>query len=359
MRNSTRASLSEYSVKGAYELKDLDLGAREVAMYVSSFDTIDSDNDMIVRGAFSKSLAERGPQASGNRQIAFLRHHDWEKQIGVPVKMEEDSKGLFVVAKLGNSTAGNDALEDYKDGVIREHSIGFKYIQDKLEFVEDKEMASGGFWKISELALWEFSAVTFGANQYTGVIDVAKGQEREDMALKLNNEIQLVTKAILNGKGTDERQYSLEMRLKYLNARMMDLAITEPIQKSHSAEPEPSDITPVFNWKSVSDHFTKDTYGGYPQSAVNNAKKGIELNEAVNNKCATDVGKQRARDIVAKRPFSLDVLKRVYSYLSRAKEYYNPNDEKACGTISYLLWGGESMRVWSEKKLAQIESNNN
>ena len=92
-----------------------------------------------------------------------------------------------------------------------------------------------------------------------------------------------------------------------------------------------------------------DTYGGYPQSAVNNAKRGIKLNEEQGNKCATDVGKQRARDIVAKRPFSLSVLKRVYSYLSRAKEYYNPSDNEACGTISYLLWGGESMRPWSKK----------
>lgn len=98
-----------------------------------------------------------------------------------------------------------------------------------------------------------------------------------------------------------------------------------------------------------------DTYGGYPQSAVNNAKRGIKLNEEQGNKCATDVGKQRARDIVAKRPFSLSVLKRVYSYLSRAKEYYKPSDDEACGTISYLLWGGESMRTWSKKKLEQIE----
>jgi HK97 family phage prohead protease len=256
MRNSTRASVSDYSIKGAFQLKDMDLGAREVAMYVSKFDTIDSDNDMIVQGAFAKSLAERGPQASGNRQIAFLRHHDWEKQIGVPVKMEEDSNGLFVVAKLGRSTDGQDALEDYKDGIIREHSIGFKYISDKIEFIEDTSMDSGGFWKISELALWEFSAVTFGANQYTGVVDVAKGQEREDMALKLNKEIQLVTKSILNGKGTDERLYNLEMRLKFLNARMLDMAlITEPSIKTHSAEQETiGDIKGAFDWSIVGKH---------------------------------------------------------------------------------------------------------
>lgn len=112
-----------------------------------------------------------------------------------------------------------------------------------------------------------------------------------------------------------------------------------------------------FDWDYVYKNLSvKETYGGYPQSAVNNAKRGIELNEANNNRCATNVGKQRAKDIVAKRAFSLDVLNRVYSYLSRAKTYYNPNDENACGTISYLLWGGESMRVWSEKKLNEINN---
>ena len=77
-----KKSVNNYSVKGAFELKDLDLKAREVAMYVSSFGTIDSDNDMIMPGAFSKSIAERGPESESNRRIAFLRHHDWEKQIG-------------------------------------------------------------------------------------------------------------------------------------------------------------------------------------------------------------------------------------------------------------------------------------
>ena len=258
MRKSRVKSVTDYGIKGAFELKDLDLAAREVAMYVSKFDTIDSDDDMIVRGAFSKSLAERGPQSGSNRQIAFLRHHDWQKQIGLPIKMEEDSNGLFVVAKLGNSTDGKDAMEDYKDGIIREHSIGFKYISDKIKFIEDDSLEAGGFFEVAELALWEFSAVTFGANQYTGVIDVAKGQEREDMALKLNEEINIITKSIISGKGTDERQYNMEMRLKYLNARMMDLALlTEPTLKSHSAESREQigDIAGAFDWNKVANNF--------------------------------------------------------------------------------------------------------
>lgn len=238
-----------YSIKGAFEMKDLDLAARQVAMYVSKFDVIDSDSDVIRKGAFAKSIAERGPNSTGNRKIAFLRHHNWEMQIGKPLSMEEDDNGLFVVSQLGNSTIGNDALEDYKDGIIREHSIGFKYLADKMRYVEEE-----GYYEINELALWEFSAVTFGANPYTNVVGVAKGQERQDIALKISEDINIVAKALANGQGTDERLYQLEMKLKFLNARMLDLAITEPsnVKATHSAEqPTIGGITDAFDWSKV------------------------------------------------------------------------------------------------------------
>lgn len=247
-----------YSIKGAFELKDLDLAQRQVAMYVSKFDVIDSDGDLIRRGAFAKSIAERGPKSAGNRKIAFLRYHNWEMQIGKPMDMQEDSNGLFVVAQLGTSTYGEDALRDYDEGIIKEHSIGFKYIADKMQYVESSEEEGKGYFEISELALWEFSAVTFGANQYTNVVDVAKGQERADMAVKLNDEINLVAKALANGKGTDDRLYQLEMRLKFLNARMLDLAITEPnnAKAIHSADTTLiGDIRGAFDWNKVANSF--------------------------------------------------------------------------------------------------------
>jgi hypothetical protein len=46
-------------------------------------------------------------------------------------------------------------------------------------------------------------------------------------------------------------------------------------------------------------------------------------------------------------------VKRMYSYLSRAATYYDPSDDTACGTISYLLWGGEPALRWAEKVLKQ------
>ena len=93
------------------------------------------------------------------------------------------------------------------------------------------------------------------------------------------------------------------------------------------------------------------SYRDYPQAASKNAKRGIKLNEAINNRCATQVGKVRAQQIANREPLSLETVKRTYSFLSRAEEYYKPNDPKACGTISYLLWGGEEMLRWCKKVL--------
>ena len=98
------------------------------------------------------------------------------------------------------------------------------------------------------------------------------------------------------------------------------------------------------------------SYADYPQSVSNNAKRGIELNKKVNNRCATDVGKQRAQQLANRERISFSTIKRMYSYLSRAEEYYDPSDTEACGTISYLLWGGKSAKTWAERKIKQIEN---
>ena len=99
-----------------------------------------------------------------------------------------------------------------------------------------------------------------------------------------------------------------------------------------------------------------ESYSDYPDSVSNNAKRGLKLNEAVNNKCATQVGKVRAQQLAQGKPISKETIKRMFSYLSRAEEYYNPSDTEACGTISYLLWGGKSAKTWSEAKLKQLEN---
>ena len=98
-----------------------------------------------------------------------------------------------------------------------------------------------------------------------------------------------------------------------------------------------------------------ESYSDYPESVRNNAKRGIELNKAVGNKCATQVGKVRAQQLANGEPVSESTVKRMFSFLSRAETYYDAGDKESCGYISYLLWGGKSAKTWAESKLKQIE----
>lgn len=342
----------KYEIKSGFEIKDMDSSKREVAVYLAKFGNVDSDNDVIQKGAFKKSIQERGPQAASNRKIAFLRHHDWEKQIGVFTKLQEDDNGLFAVGRLGTSTLGEDAWRDYQDGIIKEHSVGFQRVSDKTKFVKDTSNPLGGFTLLQEVKLWEGSAVTFGANELTNVVEIMKSETKKTYIDKISDDLQTVIKALANGKGSDDRLFELEMKANFLSSQLTLLAQSEPQEHSVKLyEPEPE----VFSWKAVLETLeTKQTFADYPQQARDNARKGMELNEETGNQCATAVGKTRANQIASGEGLSLDTLKRTYSYLSRAEVYYDPNDTKACGTISYLLWGGKAMLSYCESKLKEL-----
>lgn len=97
-----------------------------------------------------------------------------------------------------------------------------------------------------------------------------------------------------------------------------------------------------------------ESFNDYPDAVANNAKRGIELNEKIGNKCSTPIGKIRAKQLSQKKNISIETIKRMYSYLTRAEEYYNESDTEACGTISFLLWGGLAAKRWSESKLKEL-----
>jgi len=97
-----------------------------------------------------------------------------------------------------------------------------------------------------------------------------------------------------------------------------------------------------------------ESYSDYGSGISNNAQKGIDLNDKNNNKCATPVGKVRAQQLAKGEPISVETIKRMYSYLSRAEVYYDESDMNACGTISYLLWGGKAGLAWSRNKLKTL-----
>lgn len=98
-----------------------------------------------------------------------------------------------------------------------------------------------------------------------------------------------------------------------------------------------------------------ESYADYPSAVKNNAQKGIDLNLKNNNKCATAVGKVRAQQLAKGEPISVETIRRMFSYLSRAEAYYDESDMNACGTISFLLWGGLAGKRWAESKLKELD----
>lgn len=218
-----------------FHLSDLDEGSRQVKGYFSAFDSIDSDGDVIRQGAFAKSIAESGPDSTGNRKIAHLRNHDFTHQIGRIDELGEDKHGLYFVSTLGTSSKGEDAFRDYQEGILREHSIGFQYIGDKIDYVEPKDSdfdKDNGHFEVREVKLWEGSAVTFGANSLTPVIDVAKGEEPTEYKLKRIQELtEVLENALRNGKGTDERLENIEQMFAQLKQLQNSLEIKQPTIK--------------------------------------------------------------------------------------------------------------------------------
>ena len=215
-------------------VKDVDTAGRRVKMALSRFNNVDSDGDIILRGAFAKSIQERGADSTSNRKIKFLRYHDFEHQIGKFISLEESADYLIGYAELGRSTKGNDAFLDYQDGIITEHSIGFQTINDKIEVRED------GTQILKEVILWEGSAVTFGANSETPLLSVSKGNSKEYLE-QLNKKMNGLTNALKNGKGTDDRLEAIEMNLRVCQTKYNDvinsLMKKEPTQVTQEPKP--------------------------------------------------------------------------------------------------------------------------
>ena len=96
-----------------------------------------------------------------------------------------------------------------------------------------------------------------------------------------------------------------------------------------------------------------DTYR--PTAAMASAaKRGLRLRaeSTPSRRGGTAVGMARARQFSQRESVSLDVVKRTYSFLSRAATYYKPG-ENTPGTQAYLLWGGPAGLVWARNILGK------
>lgn len=167
--------------------KDADLKQGIVMGYLSAFDVLDSDGDIVRKGAFAKTIAERGPAGKG--EIRFLQDHDRFKVVGKFTELKEDSTGLYYEGKVGRHTAGQDFIKMVEDGIINQHSIGYRTI---------KQQKSDDGNILTEMYLYEGSGLQVdAANKYTPVVGVKSQKELADL-------FDILTKALQSGTYSDE-----------------------------------------------------------------------------------------------------------------------------------------------------------
>ena len=207
------------------EVIDADKKAGIVKGYASVFDNKDSDNDIIRKGAYSKTIQENG------RRVKYLYQHDMDKPLGKMVHLEEDAKGVVFEAQIAKTRLGEDVIELIKAGVITENSVGILPLQ--------KEMVDG-IRNITEVKLFEVSAVTLAANDQAMILDVKGNVDQTKLLKRFDN----IAKLIRKGEISDDLGYALEaeiLKLKSIFAQLStspnDIEVTKPqVVKADNSE---------------------------------------------------------------------------------------------------------------------------
>ena len=118
--------------------------------YASLFGEVDQARDMMMRGAFSDTLAARGI-----RRVPMLFQHDPSEPVGIWLDLREDHRGLIARGRLIPEVArGRELLSLLRAGAIDGLSIGFRTAKARMD-------PNTRIRRLYAVDLWEISIVTF------------------------------------------------------------------------------------------------------------------------------------------------------------------------------------------------------
>lgn len=159
-------------------LKSFDDKQGIVEFYFASFNTLDSDGDIITPEAYKATLDKDNSHRS---RIKHFKNHNPEQVVGVVKEFYTDDKGVIAVSQLAKTQIGRDTLIEYESGIITEHSQGFQIIQEEKDNMEGANI-------IKEIKLWEVSSLThWGANKNTPTLGVKSEKDILSLMQKMNH----------------------------------------------------------------------------------------------------------------------------------------------------------------------------
>jgi HK97 family phage prohead protease len=118
--------------------------------YASLFGELDGARDMVMPGAFTRTLKTRGV-----RRVPMLFQHDPSEPVGVWLELVEDFRGLRARGKLiPEVTRARELYALVRNGAVDGLSIGFRTVKGRID-------PQTRIRRILDLELWEISIVTF------------------------------------------------------------------------------------------------------------------------------------------------------------------------------------------------------
>jgi HK97 family phage prohead protease len=206
------------------EVKDVDTKQGIVTGYFSAFGNVDSDGDIMMPGAFKRSIQDWGPEGKG--RIKHLLNHDPSKPLGKIQVLKEDEYGLYYESKVGTHTLGKDYIKMIESGLIAEHSIGFKTL---------REQKSGDANQIHEVMLFEGSSLTaWGANEATPLL----GMKNMNNIEQIQDQIKSFEKFIRNSDVTDETIDLCILKVKQLAELVERMSSTKAVDETPAQQKE-------------------------------------------------------------------------------------------------------------------------
>lgn len=157
--------------------------SRTISGYAAIFGNKDRADDILLRGCFAKSIAERGPESDANGKILLLWQHDTDEPLGRITTLREDEKGLYFEAVIDEIEIGDRCIKQLESGTLNQFSIGFSYVRDAVKYDEEQDA-----FLVGEVKLYEISVVSIAANPETEFLGM-KAAEQEDAEEQLCKDI--------------------------------------------------------------------------------------------------------------------------------------------------------------------------
>lgn len=174
-----------------FTLEDIDEEKGSFKGYASIWDAVDSLGDIVVKGAFKRTLKE-------SKQFPLLWSHNLMEPIGI-IKGEEDDRGLAVEGQINiDVQRGREIRSLMRQGAVTGLSIGFQTVR------EDNDKTTG-LRKLKEIRLWEISPCVFQACP-----DAVVGQVKADVILACEGTENSSPAGEIDDKSKTEIIHSLE-----------------------------------------------------------------------------------------------------------------------------------------------------